>query len=392
MRRHLALIALGVLTIALAGPAVADDARYGFGGDTYIAGHDSTLSEPVVQDAFLAGYTVLLSAPVGGNAHIAGYSVTADAAVTGNLYAAGNSVTATAPVGGDVTAIGNTVNLSSASSVAGNSRVAGATVTLAAPMAGSVLVTAQSLTLGSVIAGDLSFFGEAIAFAPGARVDGTVTIHAPTPIAVPVSVASADRVTFELANAPNYVTEAGKTANGALSSIWPAFGAMALWLVLLLAAGVAAITLSPVAVATAQTHSAERPLRLFGRGILVFSATVGLAVVAGLTVIGLLALPAILVAIVLTCSFAYVAGCYLVAIRVFAPFLAIDSRLKRIGVLVFALVLATLIGLIPFLGWLITLTLICFGFGGMAASRSPRRTEEPASKPAAGEPALPVIL
>lgn len=377
MLRHLPWISLG-LTLAFAVPSSAADAQYGFAGDIYLAGQNPTISEPVSRDAFIAGNTVLLKADVAGDAHMAGYNVTSDAAVAGSLYAAGYSVLATAPIGGDFTAAGNVIGLSSASSVAGNARMAGGTVTVAAPMAGSVLITAQTLNVSSVITGDLSFFGEAITFGPGAKVLGSVTIKAPKPIDVPITVASVDRVTFELSDAPNYVTEAGKTANGALSGLWPALWAMAVWLLLLLAAGVAAITLSPVAVATAQTHSAERPFRIFGRGILVFSATLGLAVVAALTVVGLLALPAILVAIVLACSFAYVVGCYLVAIRVFAPFLAIDTQLKRIGVLVFALVLATLIGLIPFLGWLITLILVCFGFGAMAASRSSRRDRKAA--------------
>jgi hypothetical protein len=53
-------------------------------------------------------------------------------------------------------------------------------------------------------------------------------------------------------------------------------------------------------------------------------------------------------------------------------FIAVDSNLKRLGVLVFALILATLIGIIPSLGWLITLALVCFGFGAMATSRLSR--------------------
>lgn len=386
MLRHLPWISLG-LTLALILPGAAADAQYGFGGDLYFSGQNPTISQPVLNDAFVAGNTVLLKAGVAGDAHMAGFNVTADAPITGNLYGAGYAVTASAPIGGDVTAIGNTIALTSGSSVAGNARLAAATITLSAPVAGSALVSAQTLTLEAPIAGDLSFFGETITFAPGAKVEGQISIKALKPVDVPVWVAPADRVTYERADVPNYVNEAGKTANGALSGLWPAVWGLASWLLLLFAAGAAVITFMPKAVAAAQAHAAAYPLRTFGRGILAFSMTLGIVIVAGLTVIGLFAIPILIVAIGLVCSFAYIAGCYLVAIRVFVPFLTIETNPRRLGVLVAALALATLVGLIPFVGWLITLALVCFGFGAMAASRRPQVGATPANTSSTVAPA-----
>lgn len=391
MFRHLSWISL-VAALTFCAPAAADDAQYDFGGDVFLTGKNPTVIEPVVHDAFVAGNTVILRATVAGDAHMAGYNVSSDAAIIGSLYAAGYTVTATAPIGADVTAIANTISLTSDTSVSGNARLAGATVSVAAPIAGSLLVTAQTLTLSAPVSGDLSIFGETVTFGPGAKVAGMVTIKAPKPIAVPASVASADRVTFELSDAPNSVTEAGKTANNALSGLWPELWVMAAWLALLFASGAAVITLLPRAVAATESQTAAHPFRTFGRGVLVFAATLGIIIVAALTVVGLFAIPILLVAIVLACSFAYVAGCYLMAIRLFMPFVALDSVHRRLAVLVFALILATMIGLIPFLGWLVTLALVCFGFGAVVGNRmSPAGNNASGNAAAMGpvQPAMP---
>ncbi|MEO5806460.1 hypothetical protein [Devosia sp.] len=362
MHRHIAWIVLSA-TLALTMPSIAEDVRLELGGDLYLAGRNPTVATAITHDAFVAGNDVSLQAPITGDAHLAGFHVSAAAPVSGDLYAAGYGVTATAPIGGDMTAAGNTITLSSTSSIAANLRLAGATILLSAPVSGSALISAQTLTLDTTIAGDFSFYGEAIVFGPGAKVGGVLTIRAPKPIDVPVSVASADRVKFQLADAPNYVNEAGKTADGVVKSFWPAIWAMGIWLLVLFVVGAALIVWAPKAVARAQSNSSLRPFKTFGYGILVFSSVLGLTIVAAMTVIGLLAVPIVLIFVFLACSLAYLAGCYLLTLRIFGRFLAVNTNARRFGVLATAIVLAALIGIVPLLGWLFTLGLVCFGFG-----------------------------
>ena len=346
--------------------ASAEDAALDFGGDHYAAGQVSAAQLPIAHDAFMAGYDVSLTAPVASDAHLAGYNINVSADTGGNLYAAGFSVNVTGKVGGDVTAIGNIVSLRAPASVAGNLRLAGANVVIAGPVTGSALVSAQNLTLDGAIAGDFSFYGETITFAPGARVGGMVSIKAPKEIAVPASVAPADRVTFELLPAPDYVNAASNTAGSVVGHFWPAFWGAAIWTLLLFVVGAALIGLMPRAVRALQVAAETRPFRKLGLGALSLAALIGLVPVFAMTIIGILLLPFVFLFVVITCSLGYLAGTFFVGLKLSNAFLRIDTNLKRVIVLAVALVIAALLGAIPFLGWLINLLLLAFGLGAMA--------------------------
>ena len=357
---------LVVLSLCLPNPAVAEEARLEFGGDLYVAGQAARVEATVARDAFAAGYDVSLKAKVTGDAHLAGYNVGADGAITGNLYAAGSSVSVNAPVGGDITAFGQSIHLRAPAMVAGNLRLAGATVSLEAPVAGSALVTAQTLTLDTTIAGDLNFFGDSIHFGPAAKVTGRVIIQAPSAIAVPETVASADRVSYTQLVAPDFATEAGRTAEHVVRGFWPAVWAVGLWWLLLAVVGLLFITLANRFVLNMEAAAARRPLRNFGLGILAFASILGLVPVVAMTVVGLVVLPFVIAFVAVAWALAYVAGAYLIGMRIGGALLPIDSNLKRLGVLVASIVVAGLIGMIPFVGWLAMLVLTIFGFGTFA--------------------------
>ena len=348
--------------------ASAEEARLGFGGDQYAAGQNVVVQSPVEHDAFMAGNDVTLAAPVSGDAHLAGFDVNAGADVSGDIYAFGFSVDVTGAVGGDVTAAGNSVTLRSASPVAGNARLAGQNVTIATPVTGSVLISAQTLTLDAPIAGDLSFFGENIVFATGAKVSGAVAIQAPKEIPVPATVAAADRVTFVQYAPPDYMSEAGKTAaETVVSRFWPGLWiAFSGWLVLLII-GTALIALMPRGIARMQAVSETRPFRKLGLGILAFASLLGLVPAFALTLIGILALPFVLIVVCIGCVLGYLAGVYFAGLRISNAFVRIDTNLKRVAVLAVALVAAGIVGLIPVIGWLFTLGLVIFGLGVIAA-------------------------
>lgn len=341
----------------------AEEARMAIGGDQFAAGQIAAVTTPVAHDAFAFGGDVTLGTTVAGDAHLAGYDVDVTADVSGDLYAGGFSVNVTAGVGGDLSAAANTITLRSTEPVGGNARLAGSTVTLATPVAGAALITAQSLTLDAPITGDFSFYGENITFGPNARVDGALDIRAPRQIVVPASVAGADRVRFELLESPDYVSEAGKTAGTVVGRFWPVFWTMAAWWLLLFVAGAGLIALLPQTITSLQQTAQTRPVRSFALGILALASVLGLVPVAAMTIFGLVLLPFVVMFVVLACSLAYLAGAFLVGLRIAGAFVSLDTNLKQLGVLALALIAAALLGMIPFLGWLITLALVIFGFG-----------------------------
>lgn len=386
MNRLLTVFVAGAL-LGLPLAASADEVNLSFGGDQYTAGQTATIETAVPHDAFIAGYDVSLSAPVTGDAHLAGFNVATGADVTGDVYAGGFSVSIGSVVGGDVTAFGNSVILRSAAPVGGNARVGGQTVTIDTPVTGSALVTAQTLTLNAPISGDFNFLGETLTFGPNATVAGKVTIQAPKEIPVPASVASADRVTFKEVAAPNYMNEAGRTAETVVKGFWPQFWAMVGWWAILLVIGAAFIALLPRGVAAMQTIAEKRPFRNIGLGILAFASVVGLVPVVAITVIGIVLLPVVLIFAFVACSLAYLAGVYFAGLQLGRAFVRVETNLHRLAVLTVSIVVAALIGMIPFVGWLASLAFIAFGFGVIAVVLMVRWSRKDAARlaaPAAG--------
>jgi cytoskeletal protein CcmA (bactofilin family) len=369
-------------------PAVAqgaEEASLDFGGDHYGAGQSVDATAPIARDAFLAGSDVTLGASVGGDAHLAGFTVRSAGPVAGDLYAVGFSVTVTGSVGGDVTAAGNSVSLSGAGPIAGNVRAAGQTVTIDAPITGSALLSGATLNLNSQVSGDLTLVAETVSFGAAARVSGKVSIMSSQEIAVPESVASADRVSFTKVSSPDYVSQAGRTADTVVGKFWPAvWGAVISWVVLFVI-GLIFIVFMPRVMAALRQATA-RPFRTFGFGILAFAAVLGLLPVVAMTLIGLILVPVVLVFIVVAWALAYLSGVYFVGLRIAATFMPVETTAARAGVLLGSLVVAGLLTMIPIVGWLLMLVLVAFGCGTVALAIF-RPRGGPAIPTAAGTPA-----
>lgn len=376
MRKPISILLLCLIAL---GPVQAQQTRLNLGGDSYAAGQSSSIGETVPGDAFVAGFDTSLGGDVGGDAHMAGFNVAADKPVQGDLYAAGFSVTISQPVGGDVTAFGNNVRVRPGAAITGNARLSGASIDLAAPIAGAALISAETLELNAAVQGDFEFFGNKIVFGPQASIAGTVRIHAPAAIEVPASVAPADKVSFEVLQSTDYAGEAGKTAEHVVRGIWPAVWAVAIWWLSLVVLGALVIALLPRVTATFEDRAASRPLRTLGLGVLGFAAALGLVPVTAMTILGIVLLPFVLLAAFILCVLAYLTGVYLLALRAGRSFARIDTTPKRLGALVVGTVLAGLIGMLPFLGWLISLLLLTFGFGIFVRSLSERAMPAPRS-------------
>ncbi|WEJ56890.1 hypothetical protein [Devosia sp. FJ2-5-3] len=371
-------LAMSLLTACA---ALADEAKLTFAGDTFAAGQSSSAGTEVQRDAFVAGFDVKLGGSVGGDAHMAGFNVDANSPVGGDLYAAGFNVKVAQPVGGDLTAMGNDVTVESGATIGGNARLSGAQVTVAGQITGAALIAADTLMLNTPVQGDFEFFGKKIEFGPKALLAGTVSVHAPAPIDIPASVASADRIRFEALETTDYAGEAGKTAEHVVRGVWPAVWAVGVWWASLAVVGTLIIALLPRAASALENKARTRSWATIGLGLVGFAAVLGMVPAAAFTLIGIILLPALIVCAAVMCILAYLAGVYLVGARTSAAFISLDTVWKRFAVLVGSIILAGLIGMLPVLGWLISLLLLIFGFGVVVRSLADR-TREPRSRTA----------
>jgi glucan phosphoethanolaminetransferase (alkaline phosphatase superfamily) len=191
---------------------------------------------------------------------------------------------------------------------------------------------------------------------------------------------------------PDYMSEAGRTAEAAVRKGWPQVGAMIGWRLVLFVLGAAFIALMPKGVAALQTIAEKRPFRNLGVGLLAFAAVIGLVPLVALTVIGIVLLPFVAIFIAIACSLAYLAGVYFTGTQIGRAFFRIETNAHRLAILVASIVIAALIGLIPFAGWLVSLGLTTFGFGAVAVVLMVRWSRDAAARLApAGGAAAPAV-
>jgi hypothetical protein len=356
-----------ILVVLLLAPSIllAQDAGGGLfriGNDAFLAGSRVTPATPGIEDTFLAGETVELSVPIAGTGHMLARRVLVSQAVGQNLYAAGMDVSVAAPVDGDATLAG--YSLAIRGGIGGKLRASGANIIIAAPVGGTALLAGERIELAAPISGDVAVTARELVFGEGASIGGTLQIYAndPDAISVPASVVPAERITRH-----RMEQWKGPSPTAALLPGWRdvirrfLLGVVAIGAVAALVAAVAPGPLDDM-----RRRLLARPFATLGWGFLSLSALLGSAIVIGLTLIGLLVTPALLVLAAVAGFAGYVVGAYSFGAGILGLFRAGPGTPGWRAVAAFAgVVAAALVALIPFLGWLFVLALTLAGLGAL---------------------------
>lgn len=363
-------IAFGFLIATLLGTAAMaeeEGGSFAIGRDAFRAGQSVAFAEAGRADLFLAGEQVESSADIAGSAHAAGRWLTLSGEIGGNAYALGQSVTLKGPVAGNATLFGQEVTV--AAPVAGNLRATASELHLVSDIGGYAMLAGERVEIDGAIAGDLALTAREVDFGTAARVGGTLILYEAQPgsLKVPATVVPEARIDRRRSEAWAEDYRRGYVSwRGALGGFL--FGVLVI-------AGLAALiaALAPEALAAMRRRILDRPGRSLGLGFVTLSAIAGAGLVVALTGIGLLLTPAFFVLAVLAGFFGYVIGSYALGVALLG---AAGRRLpERIGDRALAAgvgaLVAGLIGLVPFLGWLFVLAVLLTGLGALAVRLLP---------------------
>lgn len=358
MRR--ALLAVTLL-LAVAAPSAAEEEpkTLTLDSDSYLAGREVVFDQTGKDDVFAAGEIVRGQADITGSAHMAGRKVTMTGAVGGDAYLAGMDVVLDGPVTGDATLAGYNVTVAA---VGGNLRISGGNLQIRDSVSGYALIGGETVRITGQIAGDAIITARDLTFADGARIDGKLTLFEEDPgtFEIPGSVVPADRVerrdisewedTAEDLDIWSWRTILGRFLTGVII-----IGALAT----LIAAVI------PRTLADLREGLLERPFHNLLFGFLTQSVFIGAAILFLLTVIGIIASPAAILVALIAGFAGYVVAVYtfgvglLIAIGRAAP-TTIGTRALAAGL---GAVMAGIIALVPFLGWLFIMILMLAGVG-----------------------------
>lgn len=360
------------LIAVLMAPVQAEEVSHASGGDQFSAGSSYTKTYSAPRDVFAAGNVVTTTGTVAGDVHIAGFDVDISTKAGADLYAMGGTVKIRADVGDDLTAMAYSLQLGPDAVVGGNARMMGQTVRMDGTIRGALMISGAEIFVNGPIGGDVRLDGQSITFGPAARIDGQLTYRAEKPVAVPESVAPADRITVEEWDRTDWMREMNDNWNDMEMPVFPTavtlFKAFLISLAFFVAIGAVFLSFMPKRIAAMRQEIVEAPGRSFLLGVLGLSVLFGLVPITALTVIGLPFVPFAILLIVLAWTLGYVLGAYAVAMRVLGAFNGPKedaSLLVKLVVLAVAVCAVAVLNFIPFVGWIVNYTLVLLGIGAM---------------------------
>lgn len=332
------------------------------GPDRLAAGMEVTVADSVAGDLMAAGGVVSVTAPVGGDLLATGGRVEASGPVAGSVRAAAGQVDLAGRVRRNVTAAGGAVRLGTGSTVGGNAYLSGGEIVIGGEVDGHVRASGEVVRVLGTVGGSVDVVAERVVVGPGARVAGDLVHRSPEA----ARVDPAARIEGEVVHRPMADRDGPATWIGHLLRI----GAF-------LFTGVLLVVLFPTAFDRLREALVRRPWTSLGLGLAALVAVPLCLVLVGLTVLGI---PLALVGGVLFGGALYAARA-VAAVWLGERLLGgWPGRGARVVAFLAGGALLILAGLLPWVGWIVTLGATLAGIGAAAEilTRGWRRGGSPA--------------
>lgn len=335
-------------------PSLASDER--ISSDFYIAGGNVTSAGPITGDLAAAGGNVLINSAVTQDIFAAGGTVTILGTVGDDIRVGGGNITISSQVRGDVVAAGGQTHITGAG-IGGDLLWGGGVLRLEAPVAGNIKIGGGEVYLNSTVVGDVEFRGEKLTLGPNAVVEGNMWYASANEIKMEEGAVVSGTVTFEQLESKRDVAKAGFAAAASLAVLFSFLMRLAAALILALIFHKYARTLVESVV--------QRPLVELGRGFAAFAIIPIASIVFLVTVIGIplgiLGLIAFVALLIFGALLAPVVLGSLVHKYVFKP----DGyQVTWVSILI-GVVLYTILGWIPLIGWIAKFALVLATLGAI---------------------------
>jgi cytoskeletal protein CcmA (bactofilin family) len=329
------------------------------------------IRDPMADDVYAAGGTVDVLAPVEGDVVVAGGRVFVGESVTGDVMAVGGEVSVGAvigddarlaggdirlsgSVGDDAMAAGGNVTLTPSGSVRGRAWFSGGRIDVAGAIGRDLKAAGGRILLSGRVRGDVELRGGTIRILDGAIIDGDLVYRSPREAEIASGAEIRGTVRYEPVERP---------VMGLVAAV---VGVGIVFLLGLMVTGSAMFLMFPRFIAAAVTTLRAEPWKCLGLGLAVFAATPVVIGMLFVTVIGWLPAlvigalyPILLLAGFLTAAF-YVGDLGWRRLK-----RGEASTAGRLWSFVVAMILMTLIGLVPLLGALLLFVLMLLGTGGL---------------------------
>jgi len=307
-------------------------------GDLTVAGGQVSIVGDVEQELLLAGGDLSVSGAIGGTARVAG----------GNITISG-------PVGGDLVVAGGNVILGPKASVGGDVLMAGGSLTLDGPVKGSVRIMAGTVTINSKVSGNVNVqTSQVLEFGSGAEVSGTVYHKGPEKAVVDsgAKVGNIQYTQWQPGTAKNFFVAAFTAAFLLKILAWM----LVAWVL---------IRLRKSEVMELADSVQRRPWQSLGWGLVYFAAFPVAAILLFITLVGYYAAFVVAIVYVLLLLLAKILAAITIGFVIVRMLSKPMDQPPLWQPVIIGTVVWSVLGLIPFVGWIIILVVFLQSLGAL---------------------------
>lgn len=347
-------------------------------GPGFYGGSTVQIDGTIDGTTFAAGRVVVINGTINGDLLTAGQEVTINGKVNGNLYIAGQMVEVNGQVMGDTFGAGQKVDYTKTSLLERDAFAAGQGVNLAGKVQRQLYATGENVSLFGLIGDQARVEANNLRINDGAQINGNLSYTSSSPAYLAPNAKIGGQVDWKKVEPQNNSQPSTKPADILRDQIgWFIFsilGALLFWFLISL--------WRPTFWSTTSATIATEPLKTLGYGALALIFTPFVAILLMVTIIGI-PLGVILglvygVSIWLAHIIVAVFAGYWLAHRFGWPELH-----KGVWLVLLGLSILTLLGKLPFVGFLVSLAVILAGLGAIVLTLAkPQTPKLPAAPPA----------
>jgi len=337
-------------TITVASGEVVDD-------DLYVAGNTIIIDGTVNGDLWAFGSTITVNGEIKGSIVAIGQTVNINGNVDHAVRLAGETINVSGNVSGDLIVFASEANISSQAKVGGDMLFGAGNVRMDGLIGRNVKGGGGEVTISNGVGGDVELTVENLTLASTADVQGNLTYTSENEADIQSGAKVGGKTTHN-------VPEAKKPAP------FSGIGGKVVGFLMALVTGLIIILIVPRRSASIADSIRNRPWASLGWGAVILFATPVAAIIVCFTVIGI---PVGLIALVLYGITIYISQVFVglfIGRWIIGRFRETESKAIMVGALASGLVILTLLGLIPYLGFWIGLAVALFGLGAMLISQT----------------------
>jgi len=384
MSKHISVGLIATLTLLLlmvftAVPVLAFDARSGdtitlasgevVNDDLYVAADTITIDGTVNGDLWAGGRTVIVNGAVNGSITAAGQTVNISGDVGHAVRAAGQTINISGSVTGDVMVGCSYVDIASTAEIGGDVLFGAGTARIDGLIKGDIKGYAGEVTIGNEVQGNVNLEVDNLTLLPTAKIQGSLTYTSKEKADTHPDAQIGGTTTH---NVPEVKEEPAEPSRGPslFGVLWKVAGFLMAFI-----AGLVIILLFPRRIASIADAIRTRPGPSAGWGALVLFVTPIAAIIVCVTLIGL---PVGLITLALWGIALYLAqipvGLFIGRL-IIGRFRGVEGKAIMVGALALGLLILKLLGLIPYVGIVISIAVAIFGLGAVVALERKRRAE-----------------